>query len=96
MALTFSRHQLDRGHHITIFLNDHGVFLGDKKYSRKYFREQKLIHDIVAKGGVVLACDMCIHKFVIEDSQLIPDVKVSHHDEAGKALFTDHTKTLTW
>ncbi|MDA8028900.1 MAG: DsrE family protein [Nitrospiraceae bacterium] len=96
MALTFSRHQLDKGHPVTIFLNDHGVFLASKKDSRRYFREQKLIHDIVAKGGVVLSCGMCMHKFVIKDSQIIPDVKVSRHGEAGKALFADHTKTLTW
>ncbi len=68
MALTFSRHQLDKGHPVTIFLNDHGVFLASKKDSRRYFREQKLIHDIVAKGGVVLSCGMCMHKFVIKDS----------------------------
>lgn len=96
MALTFGRHQLGKGHHLTVFLNDHGVFLASKKYSRKYFKEQKMIHDIVSNGGVVLVCDMCIHKFVIKESQLIPDVKVGHHDEASTALFTDHTKTLSW
>ncbi len=42
MALTFSRHQMDKGPHVTIFLNDHGVFLASKKDSRRYFREQKL------------------------------------------------------
>jgi predicted peroxiredoxin len=96
MALTFSRHQLDTGHPVTIFLNDHGVFLASKKYSRKFAREQKMIRDFVAKGGVVLMCDMCMHKFVIEKSQIIPQVTVSQDNSASKALFQDHTKTLTW
>ena len=96
MALTFGRHQLGKGHPVTVFLNDHGVFLGSKKYSRRYAREQKLIKDFVKNGGVVLMCDMCIHKFVIKKSQIIPEVKVSLHDEASKALFTDHTKTMSW
>ena len=31
MALTFSRHQTDKGSHVIIFLNDHGVFLASRK-----------------------------------------------------------------
>ncbi|MCL5284357.1 MAG: DsrE family protein [Nitrospirae bacterium] len=96
VALTFGRHQLEKGHPVTVYLSDHGVFLASKKYSRKYAHEQKLIKDFVSHGGVVLLCDMCIHKFVIAKSQLIPEVKDSRHDEASKALFADHTKTLSW
>lgn len=95
-ALTFSRHQLAKGHPVTVFLSDHGVFLGSKKYSRKYAREQKMIKDFVKAGGVVLMCEMCEKKFVIKPSQIIPDVTVSHNDAASKALFLDHTKTLSW
>jgi putative transposase len=64
MVLTFSRHQLDKGHPVTIFLKDHGVFLASKKDSRRYFREQKRIHDIVAKGGVVLSPKVSVSALV--------------------------------
>ncbi|MEC4682266.1 MAG: DsrE family protein [Nitrospirota bacterium] len=96
MALTFSRHQLDMGYPVTIFLNDYGVFLASKKYSRRYSHEQKMIRDFVAGGGVVLMCDMCTHKFVLKESQIIPQVKLNHENAASKALFQDHTKTMSW
>lgn len=95
MALTFGRHQLAKGHPVTIFLNDHGVFLGSNKYSRRYAREQKMIKDFVKAGGVVLMCGMCEKKFVMKRSQIMSEVKTSHGD-ASKALFADHTKTMSW
>ena len=96
MAITFGKSQLDRGHPLTIFLNDKGVFLGSKTHISKFADHQRALTDIMAKGASVLICPMCMKHYGVRDADLVPGIKVGSPELTGGALFKDTTKTLTW
>jgi len=56
MAIAFGRNQLDRGHPLTIFLNDKGVFLGSKAKADTFGDQQKTLEGLMAKGATVIVC----------------------------------------
>ena len=96
MAITFSGNQLDRGHPLTIFLNDKGVLIGSKANSAKFADHQKALTDLISKGATVLICPMCMKHYGVKESDLLPGLKVGKPELTGGALFKDNTKTLTW
>lgn len=96
MAIGFGAKQHALGHSLTLFLNDKGVLLASKANAAKYGEQQKAIADILAKGGAVIACPMCMKHFGVKESDLLPGIKVGNPELTGGALFKDNTKTLTW
>ena len=96
MAITFGASQLERGHPLTIFLNDKGVFLGSKTHASKFADHQRVLADIMARGASVLICPMCMKHYGVRDADLVPGIKVGNPGLTGGALFKDNTKTLTW
>ncbi len=96
MAIGFGKSQLDRGHPLTLFLNDKGVLLASKVNAAKYANQQKILSELVAKGAVVLVCPTCIKHYNVQESDLLPGLKVSNPDLTGGALFQDNTKALSW
>jgi sulfur relay (sulfurtransferase) complex TusBCD TusD component (DsrE family) len=96
MAITFGSNQHERGHPLTIFLNDRGVLVGSKANSDKYATQQKALVALVAKGATVLVCPMCMKHFGVSENDLLPGLKVGKPELTGGALFKDNTKTLTW
>jgi sulfur relay (sulfurtransferase) complex TusBCD TusD component (DsrE family) len=96
MAISFGKNQLERGHPLTVFLNDKGVFIGSKSQSAKFKGQQKMLSEIQGKGAVVLVCPMCMKHYKIKESDLLPGLKVGNPELTGGALFRDNTKTLTW
>lgn len=96
MALAFSKSQLERGHPLTVFLNDRGVFVGAKSKAEKFKGQQKLLAELMAKGAVVIVCPFCAKHYGIETSDLIEGAKVGNPDLTGGLLFKEDTKTLTW
>jgi sulfur relay (sulfurtransferase) complex TusBCD TusD component (DsrE family) len=96
MAITFGKSQLERGHPLTIFLNDKGVFVGSKAKAAKFGNHQKMLGEVMSKGAVVIACPMCMKHFNVKESDLLTGTKVGNPDLTGGALFKDNTKTLTW
>jgi sulfur relay (sulfurtransferase) complex TusBCD TusD component (DsrE family) len=96
MAITFGKSQLERGHPLTIFLNDKGVFIGSKAKSAKFKGQQKMLGELLGKGAVVLVCPMCMKHYKVKESDLLPGLKVGNPELTGGALFRDNTKTLTW
>lgn len=96
MALAFGGNQLTRGHNLTVFLNDKGVLVGSKAHSGKFPEQQKAIADIIAKGGTVIMCPMCMKHYGVKEADLLPGIKVGNPDLTGAALFKDNGKTLTW
>ena len=96
MAITFGKAQMERGHPLTIFLNDKGVHVGDKTNAAKYEEQQKKLDEILSKGGVVIACPMCMKHYGVKESDLLPGVQVGKPELTGAALFKDGTQTLTW
>lgn len=96
MALQFSRMQQERGHPVTLFLNDRGVLVGSKANAAKYKEQQQLIADILKKGGSVLICPLCVKHYGVAEADLLPGIKFGNPELTGEALFRDNTKTLTW
>ena len=96
MALAFSKSQLERGHPLTIWLNDRAVLFGAKQKSASFPEQQKMLKDLMAKGAVVLVCPLCMEHYGVEKGDLIEGTSVGNPDVTGAALFKDDTRTLTW
>ena len=96
MGITFGKNQFERGHPLTIFLNDKGVLIGSKANTAKYADHQKALGDVMAKGGTVLICPMCMKHYGVKESDLIPGLKIGNPELTGAAVFKDNTKSLTW
>jgi sulfur relay (sulfurtransferase) complex TusBCD TusD component (DsrE family) len=96
MAISFSKNQFERGHPLTIFLNDKGVLVGSKANAAAFPEHQKMLAELMSKGAVVLICPMCMKQYGVKEADILPGVKVSSPELTGNALFQDNTKTLTW
>ncbi len=96
MAITFGRNQLERGHPLTVFLNDRGVFVGTRAEAARFGEHQKALTELMAKGAVVLICPMCSKHYGIKDAEVLPGIKTGNAELTGGALFRDNTRALTW
>ncbi|MDG4557377.1 MAG: DsrE family protein [Candidatus Contendobacter sp.] len=96
MGISFGKNQLERGHPLTIFLNDKGVLIGSKNNATKFADHQKMLGELMGKGAVVLVCPMCMKHYGVKEADLLPGLKVGNPELTGGALFKDNTKTLTW
>ncbi|NJM10009.1 MAG: DsrE family protein [Bdellovibrionaceae bacterium] len=96
MAIGFGVRQLDRGHPLTIFLNDRGVLVASQKNAAEYAEQQKLLTDAIKKGAAVYVCPSCMKHYGVPEGDLLPGTQVSNPELIGSALFEDGTKTLSW
>ncbi len=96
MAITFGSQQHERGHALTIFLNDKGVLVGSTTQSKTFAHHHKALTEIMSKGATVLVCPMCMKHFGVKKEDLLPGLKIGNPELTGGALFKDNTKTLTW
>jgi hypothetical protein len=98
MGISFGQHQLERGHPLTIFLNDVGVRVAAKsgRNAQKFGEHQKLLLDLMAKGAVVLVCPLCLNHYGLKESDLLPGIKVGSPELTGNALFKENTRSLSW
>ena len=96
MGITFGRNQLERGHPLTIFLNDKGVFIGAKSNAAKFAEHQKALDEMMKKGATILICPMCMKHYGVKQDDLLPGLKVGNPELTGAAVFRDNTKSLTW
>jgi len=95
-VLHFSELQLTRGHPVTIWLNESGIFLASKEYEKKHANQQKALTELMNKGASVIVCQYCMKQLNVKESDLLPGFKVGNPDLLGSALFKDNTKTLSW
>lgn len=96
MAIGFGKNQLERGHPLTIFLNDKGVHVASKGNAAKFAEQQKLLSEAMQKGAVVIACPSCMKHFGVKETDLLAGIQVGKPELTGGQLFKDDTKTLTW
>lgn len=96
MALNFGKNQLDRGHPLTVFLNDRAVFVASQANAGKFAEQHKAIGDLATKGATFIACPFCMTHCGIKEADLLPSIKLGHPDLTGGALSKDNTKTMTW
>ena len=72
MGISFGLNQLERGHPLTIFLNDKGVFIASKANTSMFRDQQKMLSEVMSKCGVVLICPMCMKHYGVNESDLLP------------------------
>ncbi len=96
MALMFAMKQQERKHPVTIFLNDKAVLVGAKSQAPKYVEHQKMIAGIIAGGGNVLICPMCMEHYGVKKDDLVEGLQVGNPELTGSLLFKDNTKTMSW
>jgi sulfur relay (sulfurtransferase) complex TusBCD TusD component (DsrE family) len=72
MALSFARIYQERGHPVTIFLNDRAVYVAAKKNGTKFAEQQKTLAVLTEQGAVVLVCPMCMKQYGVQESDLLP------------------------
>ena len=96
MGISFGKNQLERGHPLTIFLNDKGVLIGSQENAAQFADHQKMLGELVEKGATVLICPMCMKHYGVKEADLLPGLQVGNPELTGGALFKDDTRTLTW
>jgi sulfur relay (sulfurtransferase) complex TusBCD TusD component (DsrE family) len=95
MALVFSAKQQEKGHPLTIFLNNDGVTLANTTIAR-FAEHQKIISDAISKGATIIICPMCMKYFGVKEADIVKGLTIGSPDITGAALFKDNTKTLSW
>jgi sulfur relay (sulfurtransferase) complex TusBCD TusD component (DsrE family) len=96
MALSIARIYQQRGHPVTIFLNDRAVDVAAKKKGTKFAEQQKTLAVLAEQGAVVLVCPMCMKQYGVQESDLLPGLVVADADKVGQRLFQPDTRTLSW
>ncbi|MBK1644006.1 DsrE/DsrF-like family protein [Thiocapsa imhoffii] len=96
MAITFGERQFERGHPLTIFLNDKGVWIGARAQSEIFGPHQVRLGTLIEQGARVLICPMCMKHYGVTEEDVIPGVQLGNPELTGGALFAEDTKTLTW
>jgi len=96
MAIIFGSLQMEKGHPLTIFLNDKGVKVGSKTHGAQYAEHQKLLVELMEKGAALVACPMCMEHYQVKAGDLMDGIKQGNPDLTGGLLFKENTKTLTW
>jgi sulfur relay (sulfurtransferase) complex TusBCD TusD component (DsrE family) len=96
MAITFGKSQFERGHPLTIWLTDKGVFIGSKANAARFANHQEMLAALINKGAVVIICPMCMEHYGVNKADILPGIKVGNPELTGGVLFKDNTKTLTW
>jgi sulfur relay (sulfurtransferase) complex TusBCD TusD component (DsrE family) len=96
MGLSFGGNQMERGHPLTIFLNDRGVLVGTKAGANRFAGQHKALVALIDKGATVLICPMCMKHYGVNPGEVLPGIKVGNPDLMEAALFRRNTRTLTW
>lgn len=96
VGLDFAKEQFERGHMLTIFLNDRAVRIGATANMRQFINHQELLRELIKKGATVLVCRPCALHYGVSESNLMPGMQIAHPDILNEALFRDNTRTLTW
>lgn len=96
MALSFSSNQLNRGHPVTVFLNDRGVLVGSKENAATFAEHHAAMASLLERGATIIVCPMCMRHYGVAEGDLLDGLLVGNPERTGEALFRANTRTLTW
>lgn len=96
MALGFGGGQMERGHPLTVFLNDRSVKAAAKANAEQFGDQQATLLKLLDGGATILVCPMCMKQYDVAEDDLLPGLKVGNPDLAGAQLFQGDVVTLTW
>lgn len=63
---------------------------------QRSFRTSYSLSGVIAQGGLVIVCPLCMKHFGVKETDLLPGFKNGSPGLTGGALFKDNTKALTW
>lgn len=101
MALKFSETALKKGHAVTVFLNVEAVRLASTKLPQHTnamtgSTPREMLGAIIAQGGQVIVCPMCMKQAGVADQDLIKGAMVGKPDVTLPALFGDDTRVMSY
>lgn len=96
MALTYGENLRQRGHGLTVFLNDRGVLIAMRANSGRFGPQQQALTALAQAGATVLVCPMCLNHFGGTPDGLVQGMTMSNPDLMNTALFRDGVRTLCW
>ncbi len=96
MAIRFSKAMMERGHPVTVFLNDKGVMIASKTNSGQFGEQQKELAALMSKGATVIVCQSCLEHFGLKTTDMLDGVKPGTPEMTSEALFKEHTRTMAW
>jgi sulfur relay (sulfurtransferase) complex TusBCD TusD component (DsrE family) len=96
MALAVGASARQRGHPVTIFLNDRGVFAGSTRYADRFAAQQRAMAELVQRSVSLLVCPMCMAHHGIGAGDVLPGLVISHGERLEAALFAESVRTLSW
>ena len=95
MAVQFSAKMQEKGHPLTVYLNDEGVKLASKN-NKQYAQFQSKLLEAMQKGATVYICPMCMQEYKIEGNTLIEGLKIGNANLLESAVFAEDTKIMSW
>jgi predicted peroxiredoxin len=100
-ALHFANVQMERGHPVTLFLNQQSVLFAAKgtpmgawPMSGKTIRE--MLADLMKKGAKVVVCQMCAQMQNVDESDLIKGAKMGNPELVADTFFDPKYQVITW
>lgn len=96
MAMAFSKAVMERGHPVTIWLNDKGVLVASDRNAGTFAEQRKTLAALIDSGVTVIACPMCMKHYTVEEDDLMDGVQVGNPELTGSHLFKEGAQTLTW
>lgn len=96
MGIGFGAKQMERGHPLTLFLNDRAVVLASSANTARFPQQQKMLAELLAQGATVLVCPMCMQQYGVKQADLLPGLKMGTPEITGGALFKPNSRTMTW
>jgi sulfur relay (sulfurtransferase) complex TusBCD TusD component (DsrE family) len=96
LAIKFGKAMLERGHPLTVFLNDKSVMIASKTKSAGYAEQQSELAALIGKGVTVIACEHCLHDYGLTHADLLDGIKTGMLDVKGGGLLKAHTHTMAW
>lgn len=101
MALELARNVLKQGHPVTVFLNVDGVRIASPTIPQATNgitgkSLQMMLEDIIAEGGQVIACPMCLRQAGIGESELIKGVEVGKPELTLPAMLGENTRIISY
>lgn len=96
MALSFGSNQLQRGHPLTVFLNDRAVLVASKASAEKFTEQHRTMQELLTKGAAILVCPLCMKHHGVNETDLLAGLVLGNPERTGDALFQTNAKTMTW
>lgn len=101
MALQLSQNVLQAGHPVTVFLNVEGVRIAAKglpqaKNEVTGKTVQEMLQAVIAAGGQVIVCPMCMQQYGVKPADLIEGVAVGKPEITFPALLGEGTRVISY